>query len=71
MRYEPDPKAVIRDQKVTILCGFTIHTGKYIKANRPDIVIKERLQTKNCFLIDMTKLSNKNISVKECDKRNI
>lgn len=68
MRYEPDLKAVMGDQKVTILCGFTIHTGKHIKANRPDIVIKERLQTK---WYDMTELSNKNISVKECDKINI
>lgn len=45
----------------TILSDFTILTDGPLKANRPDIIIKDY---KKCLLIDMAMLPDKNISMK-------
>ena len=44
-----------------------VHTDREIKANRPDIIIKNRKE-KTCYLIDMTVPSERNVSVKEVEK---
>ena len=46
---------------------MSIHTDREIKANRPDIIIKDKVE-KTCMLIDMTVPSDKNISVKVVEK---
>ena len=43
------------------------HTDRTIKANRPDIVVKDHKE-KKCFLIDMTVPTDRNIAPKEFEK---
>ena len=65
--YEHHPPAVVEQGNVTVLWDFPINTDRTIKANRPDIVVKDRLE-KTCLLIDMSVPSDRNIAVKEFDK---
>ena len=44
-----------------------IHTDKTIKANKPDIVIKDKKE-KTCLLIDMAVPSERNTSIKVVEK---
>ena len=44
-----------------------IHTGRSVKANRPDIIVKDNKE-KTCLLIDMTGPSDRNLSLKEYEK---
>ena len=44
-----------------------VHTDKATKANKPDIVIKDK-QEKTCMLIDMAIPSDRNTSVKVAEK---
>ena len=46
---------------------FRIHTDRTIKANRPDIVVKND-NDKTCFLIDMSVLSATSASLKTFEK---
>ena len=46
---------------------FRIHTDRTIKANRPDIVVKND-NDKTCFLIDMSVLSDTSASLKTFEK---
>ena len=43
-----------------------VHTDKTIKANKPDIIIKDKQKT--CMLIDMAVPSDRNTSVKVAEK---
>ena len=52
---------------IIIIMEFPFGTDKTIQANRPDIVIKHK-QYKVFHLIDMSVLSDSNISVKEFEK---
>ena len=61
--YEHQPETVTENEKVTILWDMQVHTDKTIKANKPDIIIKDK-QEKTCMLIDMTILFDRNTSVK-------
>ena len=65
--YTHETEPVVENDKVTILWDFEVHTDRTIKANRPDIIIKD-YETKTCFLIDMTNPSERNTSVKELEK---
>ena len=65
--YEHHPPAVVEHKNVTILWDFPINTDRTIKANRPDIVVKDRTN-RTCLLIDMSVPSDRNIAVKEFDK---
>ena len=56
-------KLLQKRKKVTILWDMQVHTDKTIKANKPDIIIKDK-QEKTCMLIDMTILFDRNTSVK-------
>ena len=40
--YEHEVLAVVENENVTIMWDFTIHTYRTIKANRPDIVVREK-----------------------------
>ena len=63
--HEPSP--VEDTPKVTILWDFPIRTDRTIQTNRPDIVIKHKLN-KTCQLIDMSVPIDSNISAKEFEK---
>lgn len=65
--YEHHPQTVTEGENVTILWDYNIHTDREIKANRPDIVVKD-LHHKTCYLIDMTVPSDRNIAAKEYEK---
>ena len=65
--YEHHPEPVTEGNGVTILWDFTIHTDKSIKANRPDIIVKD-CKKKTCLLIDMTVPSDRNLSLEEYEK---
>ncbi|XP_066912726.1 uncharacterized protein [Clytia hemisphaerica] len=65
--YEHHPPAVVESKNVTILWDFPINTDRTIKANRPDIVVKDR-KKRTCLLIDMSVPSDRNVSVKMLDK---
>ena len=51
--YEHEPQTVTEKDNITILWDMPIQTYLEIKANRPDIVIKNK-QEKNCLLIDVS-----------------
>ena len=65
--YEHAPETVIENEDVSILWDMPVHTDKEIKANRPDIIVKNKKE-KTCLLIDMTCPSDKNVSTKEVEK---
>ena len=60
--YEHEPQTVTERDNITILWDMPIQTDREIKANRPDIVIKDQ-QEKSCLLIDMSIPTEKNTSV--------
>ena len=65
--YEHHLEPVTEGNDATILWDFTIHTDRSVKANRPDITVKDHKE-KTCLLIDMTVPSDRNISLKEYKK---
>jgi hypothetical protein len=65
--YEHHPQPVTEIGHITILWDFTIHTDRTIKANRPDITVKNHTD-KTCLLIDMAVPTDKNVAVKEFNK---
>ena len=65
--YEHQPETVTENEKVTILWDMQVHTDKTIKANKPDIISKDK-QEKTCVLIDMAIPSDRNTSVKGVEK---
>ena len=58
---------MISNDQVTLLWDMQVHTDKEIKANKPDIIIKDHINT-TCQLIDMTIPSDRNVSIKEVEK---
>ena len=50
-----------------IILDMQVHTGKEIKVNKPDIIIKDHINN-TCKLIDMTTPSDRNVSIKEVEK---
>ena len=65
--YEHQPETVTENEKVTILWDMQVHTDKTIKANKPDIIIKDK-QEKTCMLIDMAIPSDRNPSARVAEK---
>ena len=45
-----------------------MNTDRHIGANRPDIIIKDKVNS-NCKLIDMTVPCDRNVSIKEMEKK--
>ena len=65
--YKHEPESVVEKDNIAIMWDMEVHTDKEIKANRPDIIIKDG-QNKECILIDMTVPSERNTSIKEVEK---
>ncbi|XP_071795627.1 uncharacterized protein [Asterias amurensis] len=65
--YKHQPTTVTENDVVTILWDMPIHTDKEIKANRPDIIIKDK-KDQRCILIDVSIPSERNTSIKVAEK---
>ena len=65
--YNHNPETVINNNQVTVIWDMQVHTDKEIKANKPDIIIKDHINN-TCQLIDMTIPSDRNVSIKEVEK---
>ncbi|KXJ16764.1 uncharacterized protein LOC110235072 [Exaiptasia diaphana] len=65
--YEHEPSTVEDNEEATILWDMPIQTDREIKANRPDIVVKNKKE-KTCLLIDMSIPTERNTSVKTSEK---
>ena len=65
--YEHEPKAVTKNDSITLLWDMPIHNDRTIAANRSDIVLKNK-KDKTCLLIDMTIPLDTNTSVKTGEK---
>jgi hypothetical protein len=65
--YEHQPLTVAENNKVTVLWDMPVNTDREIKANRPDIIIKNK-EEKTCLMIDMTVPSERNVTIKELEK---
>ena len=51
--YNYNPETVINNGQVTLIWDMQVHTDNEIKANKPDIIIKDHINNM-CQLIDMT-----------------
>ena len=65
--YEHKPEKVTENETATILWDMPVNTDKEIKANRPDIIIKDKKE-KICIMIGMSIPSERNVSIKEVEK---
>ena len=65
--YKHEPTTVTENDQVTILWDMPIQTDREITANRPDIVVKDKVN-KTCLLIDMSVPTERNISIKTMEK---
>ena len=65
--YNHSPETVVVNDQVTLIWDMQEHTGKEIKANKPDIIIKDHIHS-TYQLIDMAKPSDRNVSIKEVEK---
>ena len=68
--YEHEPETVIhnKDNNITIMWDMPVNTDRTITANRPDIIVKDSVNS-TCKLIDMTVPSDRNIALKEIEKK--
>lgn len=55
------------NKTATIIWDMPIQTDKEIKANRPDIVVKDKTE-RTCLLIDMSIPTERNTSLKTMEK---
>ncbi|XP_067053528.1 uncharacterized protein [Acropora muricata] len=65
--YEHEPQTVTERDNISVLWDMSIQTDREIKANSPDIAIKDK-QEKSYLLIDMSIPTEKNTSVKVTEK---
>ena len=65
--YEHETPPVVENDQATILWDFTIHTDRTIRANRPDIVVRDKKE-KVCLLLDVSVPSDTNTSLKTYEK---
>ena len=66
--YEHQPDTVTNAETHTVLWNMAVQTDRHISANRPDIIIKDKVNS-TCKLIDMNVTCDKNVSSKEIEKR--
>ncbi|CAH3194474.1 unnamed protein product, partial [Porites evermanni] len=68
--YEHEPETVIhnKDNNITIMWDMPVNTDRTITTNRPDIIVKDSVNS-TCKLIDMTVPSDRNIALKETEKK--
>jgi predicted nucleic acid-binding Zn ribbon protein len=62
------PNPVHEQQDVTVLCNQAVHTDREVRANRADIIIKNKKKQKTCTLIDVAILADRNTSEKGSGK---
>ena len=65
--YEHEPQTVQENNEATLIWDLPVHTDRQINANRPDIIVKDKI-SKKCFLIDMAVPSDINVPKKELEK---
>ena len=65
--YEQKPEKVTEDEAATVIWDMPVNTDKEIKANRPDIIIKDKIE-KKCVMTDMSIPSERNLPIKEVEK---
>ena len=53
---------------VTVLWNQAVHTDREVRANRPDIIIKNKKE-KTCTLIDVAIPADRNVVQKEAEKK--
>ena len=66
--YTHIPKPVCEDGDVTVLWNQAVHTDREVRANRPDIIIKNKKE-KTCTLIDVAIPADRNVVQKEAEKK--
>ena len=68
--YEQKPESVThnKDSKFTIMWDMPVNTDRTRTANRPDIIIKDSVNS-TCELLDMSIPSDRNIARKEIEKK--
>ena len=67
---EQKPEIVMHNnENITIMWDLPVNTKRTITANRPDITINDSVHS-TYKLIDMTVPSDRNIALKETEKRN-
>lgn len=66
--YKHQPEPVVQHEDITILYDQQIRTDRTIKANKPDLVIKN-IKEKKCHLIDVSVPADSNVDKKEAEKR--
>lgn len=68
--YQHTPETVMhnKDNNLTIMWDMPVNTDRTITANRSDIIVKDSVNS-TCKLIDMTVPSDRNITLKEIEKK--
>lgn len=66
--YQHIPDPVIDTPEITIIWDTQVQTDRTIKANKPDIILKDKVK-KECLIIDVAIPSDHNITEKEAEKR--
>ena len=68
--YQHEPETVVhnKDNNITIMWDMPVNTDRTITLNRPDIIVKDSVRS-TCNLIDMTVPSDRNIELKEVEKK--
>ena len=66
--YEHQPDSVTNTETHTVLWDMAVQTDRHISANRPDIIIKDKVNS-TCKLIDMTVPCDKKVSSKEIERK--
>ncbi|XP_068750922.1 uncharacterized protein [Montipora capricornis] len=67
-QHEPDTVVHNKDNNITIMWDMPVNTDRTITLNRPDIIVKDSVRS-TCNLIDMTLPSDRNIELKEVEKK--
>ena len=65
--YKHTPEKVSENDRATLRWDMPIHTDREIKANRPDIVVKDH-EEETCLLIDISVPADDNVCLKEMEK---
>ena len=65
--YDHDPLNVVTNDSVVLIWDTPVQTDKTISANRPDIIVKNKLD-KSCLLIDVSVPADRNIHAKRAEK---
>ena len=68
MWYNHQTEAVMENNNTKVLWDFQVHTDRPIRANRPDIIIKNK-KTQCCLLIDVAVPGDANVANKEFEKK--